>query len=292
LSTFRAAVNMWRAVRTEFISRGALSDILQTADTRVMSNVTDERSDPPWWADGEPSVRLTKKSFWGTHPKSMIASAVSAILFAVTVGYLAFDQTPPDLQPESFGWSERPTVEGLIGGCGPVYHVNENSTTDKIGYIANPTEPTETLPRLPYPTIVPVYGQFYETPADLSEKRVWYITDKDQPPVEQLLHNMWNGSMVIYYDRYKVRTEDLAPYESLATDNPALNAVLVPWPVDRGPLPMGRSFAIATWGGSQTCNRFVLKVFQQFRDEFPLGNAPGITGAKLEEVRRGETVSQ
>jgi hypothetical protein len=229
-----------------------------------------------WWFQPEGVVRkLPQETFKRNNFKGLIAAGCAALLAAATVGYLVVDQNPPRVQSEAFGWSEQPSIEGLIAGCAARYHVTpEKYNPPGVGFVPQMVSIDE-MPRLQYGTIVPIYGTFYEHPLN-GDKRFWTIKEKDVPRVETFLRTMWNGAIVIYYDRYKVPEENLTPFRNLAEDNPELDIYVAPWPVSRPSLPHDRAFVIATWRGEQTCNKVSYPVIREFRDTFPVKKSPSV----------------
>jgi len=83
--------------------------------------------------------------------------------------------------------------------------------------------------------------------------------------------------LVVYYTS-NAHPADVKALTVIAATRADLNVIVVPWDMDREPLPSGRKIAFATWGASQTCQRLVVSALDQFRAAHPEGQAPGYGG--------------
>lgn len=175
----------------------------------------------------------------------------------------------------------RQTTNALVGGCGRMYTFP--GATAKSGTV--PTHNSSGIPnRQDYPTIVPMFGRFWNDPAP-ADQTFWSRDEADIPEPENLLRNQWDGQMVVYYTT-DVTEDDLDRLTNLLLTEPELDMLVVPWPNERGPLPAHRNFAFVTWNHSQTCHRLELSALHDFRRFYPPDTAPGNDGTPPPDLTR------
>ena len=236
----------------------------------------------PWWAQGSSTPLHPPGAF---SRRSLRTVAIRALVVAVFAGGLvvaAVGTGQPGARSEGSGiTSLRQSTESLVGGCGRVF---ERSADPGVAGIVPPVK-TDGTPNVPqYRTIVPMIGAFWSPPAPASI-RMYTSASPNIPKPARLLHNMWSGALVVYY-MPTAHTADVEALAIIAATRADLNIIVVPWDMDRKPLPSGRKIAFATWGASQTCQRLVVTALDQFRAAHPEGQAPGYGGVIAPELDR------
>jgi hypothetical protein len=228
----------------------------------------------PWWAQGpgthvHPAGAYSRRSLRTVAIRGLVVVAVTGGLFAAAAG----TEQPPT-RDEGFGlFSVRQSTDSLLGGCGRVFERRTSQTTP--GVIAS--FKADGTPNIPTSrTIVPMTGSFWSPKADPAVRM--YTRDSPTiPKPTQLMHNMWSGSLIVYYTT-AADPADVRALTVLAATRGDLDIIVVPWDTDGRPLPAGRKIAFATWGASQTCQRLVVVALDQFRSAHPQFRAPGYGG--------------
>lgn len=197
------------------------------------------------------------------------------------MGWALVGFTDPAVYPaDNGGFAHRQSTDALIASCGPEYTfpdvLKESGIVPEYGRNGVPR-------RVSYQTIVPIFGGFWATPA-ASDQTYWSRNEPGIPQPENLLLNMWRGAMVVYYDQ-DAKAADLKGLQRLVADR-SLDILVVPWDPSRQPLPMGRTYAFATWDWSQTCHELSISALTDFRHEHPVSAAPGANGTKPPVARK------
>ena len=230
----------------------------------------------PWWSK-RPGNHVHPVGAFSGHSsrrvaiRGLVVLVVSGGLVAAAVG-----TAQPRTRYEGSGiTSVRQSTDSLLGACGRVF---EKRTSPGTAGVVGTVMADGLTPNIPaYGTIVPMTGAFWSPPAD-PRVRLYTASSQFVPEPSRLLHNMWQGALVVYY------TTTAPPGEvrrlgNLAAARPDLDLIVVPWDVGRGDLPSGRRIAFATWGASQTCQHLVEVALEQFRTAHPQAKAPGYGGA-------------
>ena len=235
----------------------------------------DPTIDLPWWARNTDSPRVQPSTVRSrTRKKVFTGLCFTAVAIS---GLVVASSGFTDKQTESLsggGVSTRQTTEALLAGCGRQFTLNTSVRTNGI---VPKVRPDGALYSQVYPTIVPMFGRFWNDPVDTSVQRFWTTNAPNRPVPEQALMNMWRGQMTVWYTP-TVKPDDLAVLKRLTTSRPALNMIVAPWKPSLGPLPSNRNFAFSVWGSSQTCARFTIDSLVAFRAAHPSTAAPGSTG--------------
>jgi len=174
------------------------------------------------------------------------------------------------------GLARRASSQALIGGCGATF---EFKGIARESGIVPATRPDGREARQAYRTIVPMFGKFWETgaPTPPASTGFWAPQDPEAPQAEELVRNLWDGWMVVYYTN-AATPADIAALEKIATTQPEFKMLVAPWERRRGPLPSNRKIAYSVWGASQTCQRLVAPTIREFREAYPVSTAPGADG--------------
>lgn len=174
--------------------------------------------------------------------------------------------------------AHKQTTNALIGGCGPMF-TYPHRVADKESGIVPRRDTMLVSNRQRYRTIVPMFGRFWNDPAR-TDQRLWQRNEPHIPVAENLLGNMWTGTMVIYYTA-AVPAADLKTLSDIVTLHPELDIIVAPWEQQvRGPMPQNRQIAFATWNASQSCHQLVAPAVYDFRKAYPASAAPGFHGRK------------
>ena len=247
----------------------------QPPDPSVLA-VADPQDTPdgpgtPWWARDTQQPFLTPQQVQRRTLKGTLLGLLAGMLVAGAAWWvLALSEVDAvqDAGPGLLAYKQ--TNDALIGGCGPVFR-HEDPTADS-GIVPSRTV-DKVSNRLGYPTIVPMKGPFWDVP--VIGQRFWARDAPSKPVAENLLRNMWDGALVVYYNT-DVTNADLRSLARLAAGRPDLDLYVVPWEARvRGDLPLGRDLAFATWNASQSCHLFAATALYDFRADQPLESAPG-----------------
>jgi hypothetical protein len=184
-----------------------------------------------------------------------------------------------DVELTNFGfYAHKQTTDALIGGCGPIYRAPLDASQSESGTV--PAKDKAGISnRLTYSTVVPMFGEFWDDPAP-ADQSFWSRSEPETPNPENLLRNMWDGEMVVYYTA-AVDEAALKVLHDVLVLRPELDLKVVPWDSTvRGPLPQNRHIAFATWNASQSCHQLIAPALYDFRDANPATQAPGYDGTE------------
>lgn len=182
-------------------------------------------------------------------------------VFAVILAMSSSSTKPYSLKEEK-GYNKSYYASSLAysSQCGHIYTYEDY---EDISFLV-PEKYWEEIPSAR--DIVPMYG--YIAREHLPKEQVGFYspaTVNRHWSESYILSTMWNLDIpVIWYDEAKTTSEDLERLERIA--NKFKNQILVlPWlkyEVDN--LPVGRTFAFASMGSSQSCNKFNFEVMLYF----------------------------
>lgn len=116
---------------------------------------------------------------------------------------------------------------------------------------------TDASVTIKYPTSPPSLGRHFVSPAQI--KSGGFYTTSDTPRVEELGHNMEHGYTIAWYLPSVIGSEldDLKLIAKKMRDNSdTFKFVVAPWDPARGAFPVGKSIAIAHWGGPKTAGDY------------------------------------
>lgn len=180
---------------------------------------------------------------------NLITVGAAVLVGALVVGAILWQKGQ-----EEAGIPKNVGVAADAAGCGDVEEFEEQKADHiEIGAAHEP-----------YSSDPPTSGPHYGTPADEG----FY---SDPLPVEQVVHNLEHGQIVIYYnpaadDETRTQIEGLTEQEPLAT-------VAIPYDGITDP----NMIVLAAWGSSQTCEKVSQEVVDDFRAEFQ-GKGPEQVG--------------
>lgn len=194
---------------------------------------------------------------------------------AVGTALLAYAAVPVLHQSRLVGIASDPESIGVpasVAGCSPIVddgvypspHVGPGTNTPGTG-------------RVSYPTVPPTSGPHFQIPSPMSRR---YYTIQDRPPMEELVHNLEHGYVIVWYDA-SLPPDELGQLRGLTRGGPrqAKRKYLVtPWDQTYGSLS-GHHMALAVWGHHQLCDRVSGEAIARFRSRFPIDAAPEPLGS-------------
>jgi hypothetical protein len=139
--------------------------------------------------------------------------------------------------------------------------------------------------RVAYDVVPPSHGPHYENPVSFAARP--FFTTRDNPPVENLVHNLEHGYTVLWYDptvsgRTQDEIEDLAA--RLRHEPKYQQFIATPWDPTYGGFPAGKNIAVSHWSGPDKkgqsyghrlfCGQLSGAAVQEFMDRYPATDAP------------------
>jgi hypothetical protein len=230
-----------------------------------------------WWASIEteksPDVaKIIQKNRRGT-----LAIVLSFVLIlSLMLVCLIFSPDPYAAKPGDFNSTVYATnTEGVVSECGDsfVFNINHNN----FGYLSkdffqDPTTNTPVARNIPnQPSIVPVYGYFYDVYPEVTKKFYSLDVPDDVKALDKLAdtkyldHLLYDGMKVIWYDS-TVDPATIASIKKFVTDTPSF--IALPWVYDVK-MPLNRRFAFSAWGITQSCGLWdtnMATTFNQFSE--------------------------
>lgn len=140
--------------------------------------------------------------------------------------------------------------------------------------------------RVEYQHIPPSSGKHYSNPVAFAATP--FFTTKDNPPVENLVHNMEHGYTILWYDP-QLTGGDLDEIEDMAKrlrdDAKYQQFIATPWDPTYGAFPADKFVALTHWsapdentgtgfGHRLFCERLSGQAVQDFMDKYPATDAP------------------
>jgi hypothetical protein len=233
----------------------------------------------PWWGWRPETATLTPRQVH-RHLARNATIGASLFLIATTSLWWVLSATEvKDIDETDFGYyAHKQSTNALVGGCGPMYSAPLSQALDTSGTV--PDKDRAGIPnRVTYPNVVPMFGEFWDVPAP-EDQALWSFDEPNAPKPENLLRNMWDGTMVAYYTE-AVSEEEIELFHSILDLHPEMDLKVIPWDSSvRGPLPENRDVAFATWNASQSCHRLIAPALYDFREAHPASDAPGHNGTE------------
>jgi hypothetical protein len=200
------------------------------------------------------------------HALRLLVAVTMAGLSLIAGGVPLFDQWQ---QARSAPPLQRLGLPARDAGCGQVLDDPVESSRHVGWGTDNPD-----VDRVSYATVPPTSGPHFITPSPFNRR---FYTLADRPAMEQLVHNLEHGYVVVWYDD-TVPRDQLAALRILAGGGPAsaqrLRFIVTPWDPRYGDLGTDRHVAIAAWGHRQTCRGVSGAEITRFRRRFPVTAAP------------------
>lgn len=188
----------------------------------------------------------------------LVAVVVGAGLIAAAVipPLLAARNDPGNSPPEDLGASL------THAGCTPV-------TNDETTGVNDHVPPGTTVD---YATVPPSSGQHWDAPLPPGRK---FYGPEDEAPVEQLVHNLEHGYVVVWY-RKDIAPKQLEALQNLSERMPKERPkfVVAQWDDKYGEFPRRKNVAISVWGHRQLCFKASGEAVNNFSDKYPPSVAP------------------
>jgi hypothetical protein len=142
--------------------------------------------------------------------------------------------------------------------------------------------------RVNYDKVPPSSGEHYSNPVLFSATP--FFTEKDRPPVENLVHNMEHGYTILWYDPTLPKA-DQDEIKGLAlrlrTESKYQQFIAVAWDDTYGKFPKKKFVALSHWSGNgegvkndqskghrMLCEQASGEAVQKFMDDYPATDAP------------------
>jgi hypothetical protein len=161
-------------------------------------------------------------------------------------------------------------------GCGKVTQDKSSGNQDHV----------QVGIRVDYEYVPPSSGKHYSNPVSFAATP--FFTTKDNPPVENLVHNMEHGYTILWYDP-QLSGDELDEIEDLALrlrdDAKYQQFIATPWDPTYGAFPADKFVALTHWsapdpksgdgfGHRLFCERLSGPAVQDFMDKYPATDAP------------------
>lgn len=228
-----------------------------------------------WWASIETENNLDVSKIIKKDRRGILAIVFSFVLIvALMLVTLIFSPDPYRPKPGDFNSTAYATnTEGVVSECGDtfVFKINPNN----FGYLSKDffQDPVQNIPvarNIPaQPSIVPVYGYFYDVEPEITKKFYDVSDTKELAKITDskfLNHLLYDGTKVFWYDS-TVDAATITAIKTFVANTPSV--IAVPWIYDKK-MPMNRRFAFSAWGITQSCglwNTSMATKFNQFSDE-------------------------
>lgn len=148
-------------------------------------------------------------------------------------------------------------IKDVLHGCGDIYLFN---TPPKRNYGVIPSDLSGyDVPLVP--TRIQAYGYMSAQPWQKNQQRFYAANSKGIPDNVQLMRAMWQGYYVVWYDKDNASTVQVKYLKRLTQTTP--NLIVLPW-METNRMPMGRSYSMATWNISQSCESIEDKTVIEF----------------------------
>lgn len=134
-----------------------------------------------------------------------------------------------------------------------------------------------------YTSVPPSFGAHYGAPAPFERG---FYTDRDKPAMEELVHNLEHGYVVVWYDPALSddQTQALEDTVSNLRGNADTQKIIASaWDPAYGELPDGKQVALSHWGTKEGvikhCGSVSGEVIGQFAKDYPASDSPEPFGA-------------
>jgi hypothetical protein len=142
--------------------------------------------------------------------------------------------------------------------------------------------------RVDYDKVPPSSGEHYSNPVLFSATP--FFTEKDRPPVENLVHNLEHGYTILWYDP-SLSKSDQDEIKGLAlrlrTESKYQQFIAVAWDDSYGSFPKKKAIGLSHWSGNgagvkndeskghrMLCEQLSGSAVQKFMDDYPATDAP------------------
>lgn len=150
----------------------------------------------------------------------------------------------------------------------------EKTKSSGVNNHVNPTQPDGKPTVVKYATVPPSFGPHYGAPAPFERG---FYTERDRPAMEELVHNLEHGYVVVWYDP-ALSADDASDVEGIVTKlrtTPETQKVIASaWDDAYGALPDGTAIALSHWGVANGTRQLCGAVSGEAIQEFVVANPP------------------
>jgi uncharacterized protein DUF3105 len=198
---------------------------------------------------------------------------IAAVVVGVVVFLIVQSATPEKLNAEERRLVANAPAAATAAGCSGVQKVQpfdpESQDRTHLGAGGAAAMP----PLSSYRTQPPASGPHNPTPLGAGQY-------SDPPPVDQTIHSLEHGAVIIWYDPSALSSQaltDLQTFFNKARERTKLIIAPYNYPDQgaAGKLPTGKQMVLVAWHRMQTCNKVSLPVAFQFVDHFNAGFSAG-----------------
>lgn len=213
-----------------------------------------------WW---DKRSQLSQQAQKQRTRSPWFAPSIFLMIIALMVSALVFSPSTTAPYQSTFGSTVYPaSTIAIVAGCGDTFTF-PNIDSRNFGEFPPGFFGTEANPKsrsIPYaPNIVPTWGYFRGN-IDISPN-FYTLRSPKIPTREELLNLEYQGKIILWYQP-TITPEAVEILRKFAEKEP--DYYVVPWE-QKSALPLGRSYATASWGISQSCEAISGDVLQQFK---------------------------
>jgi uncharacterized protein DUF3105 len=181
---------------------------------------------------------------------------------------------PHELNAEESRLLAAAPAAAQAAGCGKVETVEPyDPESQDRAHIGTPGAPPTAPPLASYPSQPPASGPHNPTPLSAGQYA-------DPPPVDQTLHSLEHGAVVIWYDPSALSSKELTDLQTFF-NKPGERAKVIIAPYNypdqqtAGKLPTGKQMVMVAWHRTEACTKVSLPVAFQFVDHYDSGFGRG-----------------
>jgi hypothetical protein len=186
-----------------------------------------------------------------------------AVALAAVVFLLVQVSRTGNLNDEERQLLDAAPAAAQAAGCSSVQTIQPYSPAEQnqahIGTQGGPPTPP---PLSSYPTQPPTSGPHNVTPLASGEY-------PDSPPIDQVIHSLEHGAVVIWYDPAALTSQELTDLQTFFNKTAEREHVIVapydyPQEGEAGQLPEGKQMVLVAWQRMETCNTVSLPAAFEF----------------------------
>jgi hypothetical protein len=211
--------------------------------------------------------------------RNLLFGGVGAALAVLIIGgsIVAVQRTeankPENRELASFG------VSAASAECGDLLKESSSGQNDHVP----PVDANGQATVVDYTTVPPAFGPHFGAPAPFERS---FYTDRDRPAMEELVHNLEHGYVVVWYDADLAddQIDDLrGAVENLRSREETQKIIASAWDDAYGEFPSDTAIAMSHWGVKegvrQLCGAVSGEAIGDFADKHPPTDSPEPFGA-------------
>lgn len=185
-----------------------------------------------------------------------------AVALAAVVFLLVQITRTGELNAEQSGLLADAPAAARAAGCSDVETIQPYSPQDQDRVHIGAGGPPAPPPLSSYPSQPPTSGPHNAQPLSSGEY-------PDPPPVDQVIHSLEHGAVVIWYDPAALSSQELTDLQTFFNKSGEKEHVIVapydyPNEGEAGTLPDGKQMVMAAWHRMETCNNVSLPAAFEF----------------------------